>query len=126
MDAEKLLYSKDHEWVSIDGETAVIGITDYAQEELGDIVFVELPESGSEIKAGEAPVTLESVKAVSSVYCPFSGIITEINSKLEDEPEIINSSPLDQGWIFKIKITSGNKDNLLNSADYEAYIKELD
>lgn len=126
MDKEKLLYTKEHEWISIQDDVAVIGITDYAQEELGDIVFVELPELGAILKAGDNPVTLESVKAVSSVYTPFDGEVIEVNDKLNDEPEVINSSPLNEGWIYKMKVASRNEEQLFNLKEYDEYIKELD
>ena len=126
MEANVLKYTKEHEWVYIDGDTATIGITDYAQEELGDIVFVELPADGDSVDEGDSPVTLESVKAVSSVYTPFSGTILEVNSILDDKPETINSSPLDDGWIFKIKISGSKKEPLMSFDEYTEYLKTLD
>ena len=126
MEAEKLMYTKEHEWLLLDGDTATIGITDYAQDELGDIVFAELPTVGDNVAAGDSPVTLESVKAVSSVYSPFSGVVLEVNGKLEDEPEIINSSPLEEGWIYKLKISSRDNEELLNLEEYNEYLKSLD
>ncbi|HAK46341.1 MAG TPA: glycine cleavage system protein GcvH [Spirochaeta sp.] len=127
MEAEKLLYTREHEWIAIEGNEATIGITEYAQEELGDIVFVELPPVGDNVDSGDSPVTLESVKAVSSVYAPFAGEVIEVNVKLDEEPELINSSPLDDGWIIKLKITGRNDDeNFLNLNEYNDYIKELD
>lgn len=123
---DNLRYTKEHEWVKIEDKTAVIGISDYAQAELGDIVFVELPVTGSFLEKGDSPVVLESVKAVSSVYSPFKGEITEVNTKLDDEPELINSSPYEDGWIFKITITSLNNDDLMDSVEYQKYINELD
>ena len=126
MEAEKLMYTKEHEWLLLDGDTATIGITDYAQDELGDIVFAELPAVGDNVAAGDSPVTLESVKAVSSVYSPFSGVVLEVNGKLEDEPEIINSSPLEEGWIYKLKISSRDNEELLNLEEYNEYLKSLD
>ena len=123
---ENLLYTKEHEWILIENDIATIGITDYAQEELGDITFVELPAAGDTVEAGDSPVTLESVKAVSSVYCPFDGEVVEINPELEDEPEIINSSPFVDGWIFKIRIKDKTETDLLNADDYQDYIDQLD
>ncbi len=126
MNPEKLLYTKEHEWLLIEADTVTVGITDYAQDELGDIVFAELPDTGSIIKAGDSPVTLESVKAVSSVYTPFDGEIIEVNSRLADEPEIINTSPFDEGWIYKIKASSIPSGGLLSFSEYEDYLKELE
>ena len=122
---ENLSYTKEHEWIKIDGANAVIGISDYAQEELGDVVFVELPEPGATIKKGDNPVTLESVKAVSSVYSPFDGLVTAINTLLNDEPEMINNSPYEEGWIYKMTVTGFDNDELMNSIEYQNYIDEL-
>lgn len=126
MEPENLLYTKEHEWILIEDGIAVIGITDYAQEELGDITFVELPSPGDTVTAGDTPATLESVKAVSSVYTPFDGVILEVNPELEDEPEIINSSPYADGWIFKIKIDKTDESELMSAEEYQDYIDELD
>jgi glycine cleavage system H protein len=122
---QDLKYTKDHEWVRIEGEEAVFGITDYAQGELGDITFVELPESGKEIKRSEAVATVESVKAASDVYAPLSGSIVEANSSLQDVPETINQSPYEEGWICRVKISNASEqDNLMNAAAYEKYLEE--
>jgi glycine cleavage system H protein len=124
---KELSYSKEHEWVKInDDKTVTIGITDYAQEELGDITFVELPEPGQSIASGESPVTLESVKAVSSVYTPVAGEILEVNSKLDDEPELINNAPYTDGWIFKVRITAAIETPLLSAEKYQEYIDNLE
>lgn len=127
MTPENLLYSKEHEWVKVVESDLIvtIGITDYAAENLGDIVFIELPESGSKVdqfgKLGE----VESVKAVSDIYSPVSGTIVETNSQLADNPEHINNSPYENGWIAKIQIkTSSELDNLMNSKEYESMLNE--
>jgi glycine cleavage system H protein len=119
-------YSKDHEWVEIEGNVGVIGITDYAQHQLGDITFIEMPEVGSEIKQFSIFCTIESVKAASDVYAPVSGKIKEINEVLEDTPEIINKNPESEGWIAKVEVSNlGELDNLMNKSAYEEYVKGL-
>jgi len=123
---ENLKYTKEHEWIKREGDLVTIGISEYAQEELGDIVFVELPASGEELSKGDSPVTLESVKAVSSVYAPFSGRVTDANTVLEDEPELINSSPYEDGWIFKMQITDDNNTDFMDSEEYQKYIDNLE
>ena len=127
MTPENLLYSKEHEWVKVVESDLIVtlGSTDYAAENLGDIVFIELPESGSNVdqfgKLGE----VESVKAVSDIYSPVSGTIVETNSQLADNPEHINNSPYENGWIAKIQIkTSSELDNLMNSKEYESMLNE--
>jgi glycine cleavage system H protein len=118
-------YTKDHEWIQAQGATATIGITDYAQHELGDVVFVELPKIGAKIKAGESFGTVESVKAVSEIYAPASGEVTEINSKLADTPETINSDPHKAAWLIKIKLADPKElSGLMDAAAYQAYIAE--
>ncbi|MGI9035190.1 MAG: glycine cleavage system protein GcvH [Pyrinomonadaceae bacterium] len=120
---ENLRYSKDHEWVSIDGETATIGITDYAQHALGDVVYVELPKTGELFPAHESFGSVESVKAVSEVFTPVSGEVTEINDALQDAPENVNNDPYQNGWLVKIKMmNAGEADALLNAAEYEEYL----
>lgn len=117
-------YSKNHEWVKIEGDVAIIGITDYAQEELGDIVFVELPEIGATFSKDESISTVESVKAVSDVFTPVSGTIESVNEILEDEPELINSDPHGKGWIVKMKdINIAEMDELMDASTYEEFIK---
>jgi glycine cleavage system H protein len=116
-------YSKEHEWVAMDGDVATIGITDFAQGELGDIVYVELPEVGSRSKAGESLGTVESVKAVSEIYAPLSGEVVEVNSALTDAPETINSDPHEGGWICRIKIASAAELDALMDAD--GYAKSI-
>ncbi|MGI8470157.1 MAG: glycine cleavage system protein GcvH [Pyrinomonadaceae bacterium] len=120
---ENLRYTKDHEWLSIDGDAATIGITDYAQHALGDVVYVELPKAGETFPAHEAFGSVESVKAVSEVFTPVSGEITEVNESLNDTPEVINNNPYDGGWLVKVKMSStGEADALLNAAEYEEYL----
>ena len=119
---EDLQYTKSHEWVRIEGDTATIGITDHAQEELGDVVFVELPDEGATFDAGESFGTVESVKAVSDLYTPVGGEIVEVNSALEDAPESINEDPYGEGWIVKLR-TSDEAD-LLSPEEYEKVVAE--
>jgi glycine cleavage system H protein len=119
---EDLQYTKSHEWVRIEGETATIGITDHAQDELGDIVFVELPEEGDTFDAGESFGTVESVKAVSDLYAPVGGEVVEVNSALEDAPENINEDPYGEGWIVKLRTT--DEADLLSPQEYEKVVEE--
>ena len=98
----ELRYTKDHEWVRLDGDVATVGITDHAQTALGDVVFVDLPEAGREVTAGEAVAVVESVKAASDIYAPVAGRVLESNAKLSDDPSLVNSSPTDEGWFFKL------------------------
>ncbi|MFQ5952290.1 MAG: glycine cleavage system protein GcvH [Candidatus Omnitrophota bacterium] len=122
---QDLKYTKDHEWVRIEGDKAVFGITDYAQSQLGDMTFVELPEKDREVKRSESFAVIESVKAASDVYAPLSGNITEVNASLEDKPEIINQSPYGEGWICRIKISdAAEQDNLMDAASYAKYLEE--
>ena len=117
-------YTKEHEWVSLDGETATIGITDYAQSQLGDIVFVEFPDINSKINQNETFGVIEAVKTVADLFAPVSGEIIEVNSSLEDSPNFINSDPYGSGWIIKIKINDSNEYNgLMSSDDYEEHIQ---
>jgi len=115
-------YTKDHEWIKVEGPVGTIGITDYAQNELGDVVFAELPKVGA-TKAGESFGTIESVKAVSEIFTPVSGEITEINSKLVDTPEIVNKDPHGSAWLVKIRLSDPKEVSaLMDAAAYEAYI----
>lgn len=115
-----LLYTKEHEWVKIEGEVATIGITDYAQGQLGDIVFVELPAAGAETKQMQPFGTIEAVKAVSDLFAPLSGTVLEVNAALADKPESINQDCYGAGWLIKLKISNaGEKQALLSAADYE-------
>ena len=119
---EDLQYTKSHEWVRIEGDTATIGITDHAQDELGDVVFVELPEEGDTFDAGESFGTVESVKAVSDLYTPVGGEVVEVNSALEDAPENINEDPYGEGWIVKLRTT--DEADLLSPEEYEKVVEE--
>jgi glycine cleavage system H protein len=114
-------YAKSDEWVIVDGDTATIGITDYAQDQLNDIVYVELPEVGSSITKGSEFGSVESVKAASPLVSPVSGTVSEVNKALEDEPELINSDPFGKGWIAKIKVSSADLSDLMDAAAYAAY-----
>ncbi len=118
-----LKYTKDHEWVRIDGDTATFGITDHAQEALGDIVFVELPEVGRTVAAGEAYAVVESVKAVSDVYAPVGGEIIEVNDELEGEPELVNTDAYGRGWIARVRIGDGQVE-LMNDDEYTTFLEE--
>jgi glycine cleavage system H protein len=114
-----LKYTKEHEWVSIENDIALVGITDFAQSQLGDIVFIELPEVGSDVKQGGSFGVVESIKSVSDLYSPLDGEVTEVNNQLEDEPELCNNSPYDS-WIIKIKLSNSSQiDELLDSSSYE-------
>ncbi len=122
---ENLLYTENHEWVKVEGEMAYIGITDYAQHELGDIVYFEFPEIGDEVTAGEAFGSVEAVKAVEDIIAPVSGEVIEINEALEDNPEIANQSPFEDGWIIKIKLSYRSElEKLLDAKSYVALIGE--
>ncbi len=119
-------YTKEHEWLRVEGEEAVVGITDYAQSELGDITFVELPEKGREVNRSESIATVESVKAASDVYSPVSGKVIEINGALADTPELINRSPYEEGWICRLSVAGAiEMENLMDAEAYENYLKEL-
>jgi len=118
-------YTKEHEWVSVEGAAGTIGITDYAQAELGDVVFVELPKVGTQLKAGQSLGTVESVKAVSEIFSPVSGEVTETNAALSDSPEKINSDPHVAAWLVKIRLADPKEvSSLMDSAAYESYIAE--
>lgn len=114
---DDLKYSKEHEWVRAGGDTGVIGITDYAQSELGDVVYVELPEIGRELGKGDAFGTIEAVKAVSELYCPVSGTVLETNDKLESDPALVNQVPYGDGWMIKIKLSKPDELSELMEAD---------
>ena len=120
---ENLKYTKDHEWVKIEGDIATIGITSFAQSELGDIVFVEVDTEGEELEVEEVFGTIEAVKTVSDLFMPINGEVTEFNEELEDTPELINTSPYDEGWIIKSTISdSSDLDDLLSSEEYKNLI----
>ncbi len=119
----ELKYTKDHEWVKVDGDTAIVGITDYAQGELGDVVFVELPEVGDAVEKDESFGTIEAVKAVADLFSPLSGEVVDVNGELEDDPEIVNKEPYGKGWMVKINISDeGELDTLMDAAAYEKHI----
>ncbi len=120
-----LLYSKEHEWVKLDGDTATIGITDYAQNSLGDIVYVELPRLGATLQQFGNIGVIESVKAVSDIYTPIGGEVLEINAALEADPALVNREPFGDGWLFKVKIADqAETANLLSPESYEAFTQE--
>ena len=121
---EDLHYSKDHEWIKVEGDVGTIGITDHAQSSLGDVVYVELPKAGETFEAHATFGSVESVKAVSELYLPVAGEVTEVNGTLNDEPEKVNNDPYGEGWMLKVKLAKpGEVDGLLSAAEYEDYIK---
>ncbi len=124
MNPKELLYTKEHEWVKIKGNTATIGITDYAQNEMTDIVYVELPQKDIVIEQGEPLCTLESVKNAEDVYSPVTGKVVAVNTDLEDEPELINQDPYGKGWIVKLEFEE-EPQGLMSAQDYEEYLKSL-
>ena len=119
---DDLRYSTDHEWLRADGAAVRVGITDYAQDALGDVVFVDLPDVGTAVKAGEAVAEVESTKSVSDIYAPVDGTIVEVNADLGDSPERLNDDPYGEGWIFVIETDGGDEPDLLDSAAYRALI----
>lgn len=119
----ELLYTKDHEWIRVDEEIGTIGITDHAQKELGDIVFVELPKRGDQVTVHEAFGTVESVKAVSEIYSPVTGEVTGVNSRINDRPELVNEDPHGEAWLIKVQLKDRRETESLMTADqYEAYL----
>lgn len=121
---ENLLYTEDHEWIRVEGEFAIIGITDFAQKELGDIVFVEVETVDEELDKGEAFGTIEAVKTVSDLFMPMSGTVAELNEKIEDEPEVINKDAFGDGWIIKVKIAdTAELDDLISHEAYRSIIE---
>ena len=122
---EELKYTEDHEWVLIEAEVVTIGITAFAQEQLGAVVFVELPEEGDSLEAGKSFGVVESVKAVSDVYAPVSGEVVEVNDDLPDEPEVLNTSPYEDGWMVKVKFVEGSDfDSMMDAATYQEFIEK--
>ncbi|MDA0999598.1 MAG: glycine cleavage system protein GcvH [bacterium] len=120
-----LKYSREHEWVKVEGNIAVIGITDYAQSELGDVVYVELPDVGSDVEANNTFGVVESVKAVSDLYSPVTGQITEVNEQLNDQPELVNSDPFEDGWMLRVEMKDPSElDDLLDADAYKAFVEE--
>lgn len=120
-------FTKDHEWILVEGDVGTVGISEHAQEQLGDIVFIELPEAGAEFAQGAQAATLESVKAASEIYAPVAGTVVEINEALADEPGLINTDALGKGWFFKVKIGQlGELDKLMDENAYQAFVESLD
>jgi glycine cleavage system H protein len=118
-------YTKEHEWMRVEGDVATVGITDYAQHELGDVVYVELPKPGAKLNAGQSFGTVESVKAVSDIYAPVAGEVTEVNSALSETPEAINKDPHGKAWLIKLKLADSSAvGKLMNAAAYEAFIAD--
>ena len=121
-----LYFTKEHEWIRVDGDTATVGISDHAQEQLGDIVFAEVPEAGKRLSKGQEAAVVESVKAASDVYAPVSGEVVEGNSKVADDPALVNSDPEGEGWFFKLKLENpGELDGLMDEAAYRDWLKTL-
>ncbi|HEV7367799.1 glycine cleavage system protein GcvH [Arenibaculum sp.] len=119
-------YTKDHEWIRVDGDTGVIGISDYAQQQLGDVVFVDLPEVGRTVEAGGEAAVVESVKAASEVYAPVAGEVVAVNDALGDDPALVNREPMGGGWFVKLRITDASAlDGLMDEAAYQSYVEGL-
>ena len=124
MNPEDLKYSEEHEWLRLDGDTAIIGITHFAQDSLGDVVFVELPEVGSDVKQFEKMGEIESVKAVSDLYCPVGGKVIEVNDSLTDSPELVNDSPYGDGWMLKVEMADSSEiEQLMSASEYDTLIE---
>ena len=124
---EELKYSEEHEWVLVEENIALVGITDFAQEQLGEIIFLELPEVGEQLEAGKPFGVVESTKAVSDIYAPVSGEVVEVNDDLPDSPDIINTSPYEDGWLVKVKLLDPSElDDLLDAEAYEEMIEDED
>ncbi len=122
-----LRYSREHEWVRLEGDIATIGISDFAQKQLGDVVFVELPDVGSTVNQDDEMAVVESVKAASEVYAPVSGQITEINGKLEENPGLVNESPLGEGWFARLRVSDSSQvENLMTESEYADYASDVD
>lgn len=121
-----LKFTKEHEWLDIDGDVATVGITEYAQEQLGDVVFVDLPDVGKIVSQGDESGVVESVKAASDVYAPLDGEVVEVNAKLEDEPGLVNTDPLGEGWFMKMKMANaGQLDEMMDADGYKAFIESI-
>lgn len=119
-------FTDEHEWIDLEGDTATVGITDYAQEQLGDIVFVELPDVGAQLTKGKDAAVVESVKAASDVYAPISGEVTEANDSLDEDPALVNSSPEEDGWFFKLTVADkAELDGLMDAKAYKSFCDEL-
>ncbi len=122
-----LKYTTDHEWAHLEGDVVTVGITDYAQDQLGELVYVELPQSGSEVSAGQEVAVIESVKAAGDVKSPVNGAVIEINQVLNDEPEKVNEDPTGAGWFYRVRVTSpSDLDEMMDESAYQAYIATLD
>ena len=122
-----LRYTKEHEWIRVEGDEGVVGITGYAQEQLGDVVFVELPETGKALERAEQAAVVESVKAASEIYAPVGGTVTGVNEALADAPETVNADPTGAGWFFRLRIAdAGDLDGLLSEDAYNAYIEGIE
>ena len=123
--AQGLRYTKTHEWVKLDGDVATVGVTDFAQSELGDITYLELPEPGTTVTQGEPMGVIESVKAASDIYAPISGEVIEANSTVVDSPELVNTSPYEEGWFVKVRVSDpAGVESLMDADAYEAFVKE--
>ena len=121
-----IYFTQDHEWISVEGDSATVGITDYAQAQLGDVVFVEVPPAGTDVAKGKEAAVVESVKAASDVYAPVSGMVTEANSELEADPSLVNSSPEGSGWFFKLTLSNpGELEGLMDETAYKAFVAGL-
>ena len=126
MDLKNYKFSKDHEWVKQEDNIAIIGVSDYAQKEMGDVVYIELPEEGSSFSRGDACSNIESVKAVNDIFTPISGEVIKVNTTLEDSPENVNKDPYGSGWIFKMKLSNPDELNdLMDSDKYDEYLKGI-
>ena len=125
MEPVELKYAKEHEWVHVEGDTAVIGVSEFAQEQLGEVVYVDMPSQGDSVSAGETFGEIESVKSVSELYSPVSGEIVAVNEALSDTPEVVNSSPLGEGWMIKVRMSDpAQLDELMSAEEYEAFVSE--
>ena len=126
MNPQHLRYTESHEWIRDDGGVYVVGITEYAAEQLGDITYVELPETGEELEQDDEAATVESIKAASEVYTPVGGRVVDVNDRLNENPEIINKSPYDEGWIFKLEdVLVAEFDDLMDAKQYDIFVKSL-
>lgn len=122
---ENFRYTKEHEWIKLEGDQATVGITDYAQRQLGDVVFVELPEVGASFSAMEVFGNIESVKAVSELFCPVAGEVVEVNQEVVDSPELVNQAPHDKAWLMVLRVTDASAvKNLLSASEYEKYVEQ--
>lgn len=120
-------FTDEHEWIALDGDIGTVGVSDYAQDQLGDIVFVELPEVGRKLTRGEEAATIESVKAASELYAPVDGEVTEVNARLADEPELVNGDPTGEGWFLRLRIADrGQLDGLMDAEAYRRFVASLE